>query len=108
MHKPTSIKFDDVEYSIKDIYQTLGSRGPAPNVWIRVKFTIPEPYDAPRQIEEWLRANCPNAWRSYNYRDPRNKNDAYVMVVRFQDKNDALFFKLRGGHQAWEQSDKEY
>lgn len=103
MIPPISIKFDDIEIPTSSITRTLSNKAPCPASWLRVQFPIPDPWDAPTKVEEWLNENCPNGWRSYHYQNPKNQSSEHIMVVRFEDKNDAIFFKLRGGHQAWEQ-----
>jgi len=72
--------------------------------WTRVLFTIPNGWDASEAIKDWMASNTPGEWQAYTYQNPKGKSNDYIMVVRFQDKNDALMFKLRGGHQAWEGS----
>ena len=52
--------------------------------------------------KQWMKDNTPGKWQAYSYSNPKGKAQDYIMVVRFMDKNDALMFKLRGGHQSWE------
>lgn len=71
--------------------------------WTRVQFNIPDSWESIKKVQDWLRENNPGQWASYCYQHPKSrKTNDHTMVVRFQDKNDALMFKLRGGHQAWQ------
>lgn len=100
---PLDVVFDGLEVPVQDIISGQGKRRPIPANWQRVQFPIPDGYTSAKAVEEWLTNNCPNDWTSYHYNNPKNKNsNERIMIVRFQDKNDALLFKLRGGHQAWE------
>lgn len=101
MDKPTSITFTDFEVPLDTILRH-SQQGPMDLRWTRTQFTIPDGYDAPRAVEAWLVENCPGRWQTYHYHSPKGRDDGYSMVVRFEDKNDALMFKLRGGHQAWD------
>jgi len=101
MQKPTSLKFTDFEIPADRINARFHA-GPMNLTWIRTQFSIPDGYDAPRKVEQWLEQNAANRWATYSYQSPKGKAHDFVMVVRFEDRNDALMFKLRGGHQAWE------
>ena len=103
---PKVIQFEGLELPIESFDQQEGTFSkPVPTTWKRVQFSIPDGYTSAKAVEEWLKVNCPNRWASYHYQNPKQKAQGdRVMVVRFEDKNDALLFKLRGGHQAWEQS----
>lgn len=101
MEKPTTLSFTDFEIPTDRLFQFLSS-GPVDLKWVRVQFKISDNYEAPKQIEEWLKLNCPGRWSSYSYSDPKSKTYENIMVVRFEDRNDAIMFKLRGGHQAWQ------
>lgn len=102
MTPPETIKFGDTEYRIADIHKGRDRKGVAPVNWTRVSFKVPDAFTAPANVDQWLTENCPGLWMSYHYADPRSKTHERLMVVRFEEKNDALFFKLRGGHQAWQ------
>lgn len=101
MEKPTSVKFTDFEIPVGSLFRA-SKYGPMSTSWVRTQFSIPDVFEAPKSIESWLRENCPGEWASYHYTSPKGKGGECVMVVRFADKNDALMFKLRGGHQAFE------
>lgn len=101
MEKPTNLIFTDFEVPVNRLFRR-SQQGPMNLTWTRTQFTIPDSYEAPKKVEEWLSENTPGRWATYSYQNPKSKNSDYVMVVRFEDKNDALMFKLRGGHQAWE------
>ena len=101
MEKPTSLSFTDFEIPVDTLFRRA-QQGPMNLAWTRTQFTIPDGYDAPRAVETWLGENCPGKWATYNYQSPKGKTNEHIMVVRFEDRNDALMFKLRGGHQAWD------
>ena len=101
MEKPTSLSFTDFEVPVSDLL-SRNDMGPMNLGWTRVQFTMPDDYDAPKHVETWLRENCPGEWQAYRHPNLRGKTNDYVMVVRFENKNDALMFKLRDGHKAWE------
>lgn len=99
-----SVSFTDLEIPASQLNGLLTKNRPTPASWQRVQFNIPNGHTSAQAVEEWLKTNCPSDWTSYNYSDPKSKNHyERVMVVRFENKDDALLFKLRGGHQAWEQ-----
>lgn len=101
MQPPVSLKFDGLECTVDQLLQSKTRRFPTPGGWTRVHFIIPDNYEAPQKVDAWLSKNCPSKWASYNYTDPKNKKHDIIMVVRFESKDDALLFKLRGGHQCW-------
>jgi hypothetical protein len=59
--------------------------------------------EAFKAVREWLVSNCGGDWREHHFSDPRSKNNELTMIVKFENRDDALMFKLRGGHQAWQQ-----
>lgn len=99
MEQPKTIKFSGLEINTKELDQRP-NRGPMDRTWVRVQFTIPECYEAPDKVREWLVQNVLHHWSLYVYSDPTDMS--YKMVIRFSDRNDALMFKLKGGHQIWE------
>lgn len=105
LEPPSTVEFEGLSLPVSDVIRAKGnSTGPVPSTWQRVSFPVPDGYTCARAVEEWLAQNCPNKWAAYHYNNPKQKASAdRIMVVRFEDKNDALLFKLRGGHQAWEQ-----
>lgn len=103
MEKPTNIEFTGLDVPMRDVFRKT-DKGPMHVKWTRVQFTVDDPYANAIAVEEWLRANCPGEWESYTYTRPKGKNSDAVMVIRFENLNDAMMFKLRGGHQVWENS----
>lgn len=103
MERPDIIEFDGLTTSASDMLRTSRRAvGPIAKEWSRTNFRIPDGYTAPRHVEEWLEANCAGEWTTFHYSDPKSKDYSQVMVVRFAERNDALFFKLRDGHRSWE------
>jgi hypothetical protein len=103
MNKPDVLKFTDYDVNVKALTYQL-PQSLAPSDWTRVKFTVPGTHEAPKQVCEWLVSNCVGDWRQHNFPDPKSKNNERTMVVKFQSRDDALMFKLRGGHQAWQEN----
>lgn len=101
MEQPSSISFTDLEIPVSSLIKGA-LKGPMDTTWTRVQFVIPNGWDAPQHVENWLYDNIGGEWQSYNYQSPKGQRNDYIQVVRFRDRNDALMFKLRGGHQAWE------
>jgi hypothetical protein len=101
METPTSIQFTDFEISTDVLFRRAHS-GPMNPSWTRVQFPISNNWDDHIEVEKWLGENTPGKWASYHYQNPKGKKHDFTMIVRFENKNDALMFKLRGGHQAWE------
>lgn len=101
MENPTSLQFTDFEILTSSLFRQA-KNGPMNPSWTRVQFAIPDNWEAHISVEKWIDDNITGRWASYHYLNPKGKRDDYVMVVRFEDKNDALMFKLSGGHQAWE------
>lgn len=100
METPQSLVFTDFEIPLDQLFQH--AKGPMNLSWTRVQFLIPDGWNAPQVIQKWMTDNTPGDWQAYHYSNPKGKDNDFVMVVRFRDKNDALMFKLRGGHQAHE------
>ena len=101
MDMPENISFTDFSIPTNQLFRKT-SIGPMNPKWVRTQFSIPDGYAAPNAVISWLNDNCPGQWATCNYMNPKTHNGEYVMVVRFEDKNDALMFKLRGGHQSYE------
>lgn len=97
--KPKSIvKFSDSDYLISDIDDR--SRSILPRSWIRVEFKVPDDYVASETVLKWVKENHSDEWGYYSYKDGEERQ----VVIKFKDMNDALMFKLRGGHQCWKTS----
>ena len=100
MKLPKTIKFTDLEITPVECGGANHFTGLTPTSWTRVEFTIPTSYDALSSVQTWLQDNSANPWSIYDY-SSKDRSQRTV-VVRFKDKNDALMFKLRGGHQCWQ------
>lgn len=101
MNNPSSLQFTDFEVATEVLFRRA-TNGPMNPSWTRVQFPIPDNWEAHLAVQKWLNDNTPSKWTSYHYHNPKGKKQDYMMVVRFENKNDALMFKLRGGHQAYE------
>lgn len=101
MKTPTTIKFTDLEISPQDLTGGVKHQGIIPSSWTRVQFTVPNDWQKLEQVSKWLTDNAGDDWATYNFHAD-NKAQERTMVVKFKDKNDALLFKLRGGHQCWQ------
>ena len=101
MKKPQTIKFTDLEISPLDLDTSMGGPGIIPGSWTRVQFSVPNDWHKLEQVSKWLMNHAADDWATYNYHAD-NKAQERTMVVKFKDKSDALMFKLRGGHQCWQ------
>jgi murein tripeptide amidase MpaA len=103
MIQPNIVEFEGASVNVQSVLRpAYRSVGPVSSSWVRASFEVPDGYTAPRHVDEWLRENCKANWTSVHFHNPRNKDHRHTMVVRFEDRNDALLFKLRDGHKAWE------
>lgn len=106
MSKPSVITFTDYVVPISALTWN-GPQSLAPPTWTRVKFNVPGEHaqrDCSKLVCEWLVSNCNGQWRANSFPDPRSKSHERTMIIKFESRDDALMFKLRGGHQAWEES----
>ncbi len=103
MRKPPQVKFTGLTLSPTDLKETsnAGITNIVDNSWKRVHFSVPTARDAIQHVYDWLKTNCKGQYSAYKFHDSNNYTE-YKMVVRFEDKNDAIIFKLQDGHRAWE------
>lgn len=103
MRKPPQVKFTGLTLSATDLKEAsnAGITDVIDNNWKRVHFTVPTARDAIQHVYDWLKANCKGQYSAYKFHDSHSYTE-YKMVVRFEDKNDAIIFKLQDGHKAWE------
>ena len=102
MIPPSQLRFDGFTMNTNDLEISSNDHAMCPSAWLRVHFQIPDSWNAPEKVTAWLEKNCKHKWRTYHYYNPKKKDENYIMVVRFENKDDALLFKLMGGHQAWQ------
>lgn len=76
----------------------------ADSSWTRVKIFVPDGYSS-KKVEDWIEENLTSAYYCYTYanRTYDKKQNGYTMILRFKENNDALMFKLQGGHQAYQE-----
>ena len=109
MQPPKEIKFTNFvmnEHDLKRV-STAGITTPVTPEWSRVHFTVPTSRDAVTAVYDWLEQNCSGMWSSYKYYESNGTgghsfSSEYRMIVSFESVDDALLFKLRDGHLAWE------
>ncbi|MNK39728.1 hypothetical protein D3C87_583480 [compost metagenome] len=103
MRKPDTVKFTGLTLSASDLKEAsnAGVKEVVGSDWKRVHFSVPTARDAIQHVFDWLKANCQGQYTAYKYHDSSSYTE-YKMVVRFEDKNDAIIFKLQDGHKAWE------
>jgi hypothetical protein len=101
MDHPKELNFTDLDVPVASLLRR-GQQGPMHRSWTRVQFEVPDAHEASKAVEAWLTGNCSSGWETYQYQSPRGKNSEHIMVVKFENRDEALMFKLRGGHQAWE------
>lgn len=103
MQRPEFVEFEGITVSAPALLRSQRKQvGPITKSWSRTSFPLPDAYNAPKHVEAWLEENCKGNWSTFNYGNPKAKDYSQIMVVRFEDLNDALFFKLRDGHRSWE------
>ena len=94
------VSFSGLEIPANSILPGPYRNGPMNRNWIRVKFTMNSANPDFAKVEDWLRKNCKHGWAAYNHVDPSDSS-SYFGIVRFENNDDALMFKLSDGHQAW-------
>ncbi len=109
MQKPEQIRFTGLTLKPgptlnKMIHQ--GSFNMISSDWARLTFTVPTAKDSIQHVYDWLNTNCNGQYTAYRFHD-RDSYSEYQMVVRFEDKNDAIMFKLQDGHRAWEYAENK-
>ena len=103
MQKPDQVKFTNLVLDSKALNK-MGNAGMnlvAEADWARVHFEVPTARDAIQHVFDWLKNNCKGQYTTYKYYDAKGYSN-YRMVIRFEDKHDAIIFKLQDGHRAWE------
>jgi hypothetical protein len=76
--------------------------GPTDDTWARTQFDVTEVHGSVPKTSEWiLRELTPN-FTIYSFQNANTTTRRYTIVVRFKELNDAIMFKLRDGHRAWE------
>lgn len=103
MNKPTEVKFSNLVLTGSKLEDYRAPEGHIANrtSWTRTVFNVPTSRDAVHQVYEWLAYNCQGQYSAYKFHDTTSYTE-YKMVVRFENKNDAILFKLQDGHRAWE------
>lgn len=95
---------DHTVYTSQILKKTRKVTGPVNTSWTRVKVVIPDAYSG-KKVEEWVEEHLTGPWFCYQYHNRAfdKKANGFTMIFRFKDKNDALMFKLQGGHQAYQE-----
>ena len=110
------IKFHELEVDAKDLIKPKGRRvhhcwG---RNWTRIEMLIPDTWDSPTKIADWIDSNLSNGRYGFFYMKDKCRNnndndlafhwnDAQVLVIGFENEDDALMFKLLDGHLAHEE-----
>jgi hypothetical protein len=99
-----TVEFTDYTVKGMDIAFSSGKRwqGVWPRHWQRVMITVPRMMDAQNKIFDWLEQN--NRGRYGVYQITGDGRDAKLRIA-FENGNDALMFKLRGGHKAYDENE---
>ena len=105
MQRPTSVNFTN--WTLAGNEMSLIANAGIPNHkitdWTRLVVSVPVDRDSMQHVQKWLFENCSGQFVFYKYQDGAVYTE-YKMVIRFENKNDALLFKLKDGHRAWEQA----
>jgi hypothetical protein len=98
---PSVVHFTGADFDPKLLSRRL--RAPTPADWIRHQFTTDGFVDPEWNISEWLTNNLFGRW-TLNFGMTLN---GMVIVVGFEQANDAVMFRLMEGETAWrEDTDK--
>jgi len=111
------VQFYERTINNDDLLQKGGrTNKPWPVNWTRMEIEIPDTYDAPDQIIKFINNDMEcSRWGYFTYTDDDKKNSFVsdnsflydiagknIMVIGFEEEEDATMFKLMGGHEAWE------
>jgi len=107
MQKPSKVVFSGLTLEGSKLARVTnpGSYQMIDTSWARLTFIVPTAGNAIQDVHDWLAKNCNGAYSMFKFHDQRSYSD-YQVVVRFEDKNDAILFKLQDGHRAWEHRDQ--
>lgn len=94
----TTVSFSGLELPAAQLMQSHRMHGqPVRKGWTRVQFVLPDRFDGAVRVLDWLSENCSARYSSYSYQDTQPKSAGFIMVVNFENRNDALMFKLTDG-----------
>lgn len=108
MLPPKEIDFGDGPISVSNIRMvTRRYYAPIPRTWSRVQFQMPYDFDAVSKIRDWLETNLTGRYMLYHFTKNAPDERPETVVIRFESRNDALMFKLKDGHNAWQKHGDE-
>jgi hypothetical protein len=93
--KSPVIKFTGLEIPA-DAFERV-RRKPAHQDWHRIEFQLDEDITV-QSIRSWLLDTYDMGWQMYEYNHPDTHHT--IVIIRFQDRNHALMFKLQNGMRA--------
>ena len=74
-----------------------------PDHWTRIEVPVPqEYYHGSEIVDKWIEKNLYGRWGMIERTQRRGEN---LLIICFEFENDALMFKLLGGHEAWEEDE---
>ena len=94
------VKFKDLEFDSKDILRPARQVFHSwPNHWTRTEIEIKDKYYLDTlPLIDWIEENLSGRWGMLQRSTP-NKSKEFIVMLCFEFENDALMFKLLGGHE---------
>lgn len=113
MNLDSTIEFEGLTVRKKEVLFRHGrciNNIPWPKHWTRVQITLPRQREAYRQVINWIEENLQDLYGAtyvIGDEDVGTKTDRNRIraVFAFANSNDALMFKLQGGHKAYEEEE---
>lgn len=104
------VKFFDLEVDPTNLVKPHGRRAKHAwgKHWTRIQVEIPEQHTAPGKIAAWIEENLSGGLYGLFYKEDKNNPSEsqweknYILIIGFEDENDAIMFKLLDGHKAYE------
>lgn len=92
------INFTNYIINTGDIIDSRLIRGVCPRHWTRVQLTVEGIYTV-TTIKSWINENLSRMYHYYTYAD--DVGHSLTLVIRFEDKDEALLFKLCSSNEDW-------
>lgn len=101
---PENVAFTGLDLDPRALLQPRKSNRPfVPPHWVRLQFSVPPEGGAIQQIDRWLERRIHGGWSSRLH----HRGISCVVVLHFEDPNDAVMFRLMDGETRAFQPDDE-
>lgn len=94
---PDVVKFTNFDIEPRKVINSRIHKGAIPSSWMRVRFQVEQDGNI-HKINRWLEMNIEGRWSSYIVSMRFNHR---IVVIAFENDNDAVMFNLKGGQTAW-------